>query len=397
MIQKKVADIRLSDIQTLIDSSVPESRTIEYKRELRIGTDAEKKEFLADVSSFANTTGGDLIFGIGAVNGIATTFAPLSIVDIDAQKLQLENVIRAGIDPRISFTIHSIDTETRDHCILLIRVNESWNKPHRVSFSGSNRFYARNSAGKYELDVTQLRQAFTLSDGIEKRMQDFRAERIFALETEETFIPLSSKHIIVLHALPLEGFSSRINLERDTLLSLETENNLFRPMYADHWSAARINLEGAFSSTRQTQNGNVTAYVQLFRNGSVELVESFMLQRLEPLLIPHVRYEKEVIDGFKKAIGILRRVEINTPVLLSLSLLNVKGYTMTPDQRSNFIRTGIAQPIQKRNLILPGVMLNEYDENIERLLQPIFDLVWNACGLPKSENYNSAGEFLVRD
>ena len=34
------------------------------------GSDQEKEEFLADVSSFANTMGGDLIYGIEEENGI---------------------------------------------------------------------------------------------------------------------------------------------------------------------------------------------------------------------------------------------------------------------------------------------------------------------------------------
>ena len=53
-----------SDLQNLIDHQVREGKVIEYKRDLYGNTDSEKKEFLADVSSFANTVGGDLIIGM---------------------------------------------------------------------------------------------------------------------------------------------------------------------------------------------------------------------------------------------------------------------------------------------------------------------------------------------
>ena len=39
-------------------------KTIEYKAELHIDTGDDRKEFLADVTSFANSNGGDLIYGI---------------------------------------------------------------------------------------------------------------------------------------------------------------------------------------------------------------------------------------------------------------------------------------------------------------------------------------------
>ncbi len=396
MIPKKITEIALLDIQDLIDSGVEESRTIEYKREIKISTDSEKKEFLADVSSFANTNGGDIIFGIDATGGVPTTLTPIVIADLDAQKLQIESMIRTGINPRITFTIQSIEAGAPNEYIIVIRVGESWNKPHRVTHSGSNRFCARNSAGKYDLDVTELRQAFTLSDGIEKRMQDFRTERLIALETEQTFLPLRSKNLIVLHLFPLESFSSRINLDRDLLLSLESETELFRPMHTDNWNTSRINLEGAFSAAgASAANPTMRSYVQLFRNGAVELVESSILDREGSRFIPHSLYEKEVIDGFKKGIAILKKVGINAPVLLSLSLLNVKGLTMSENRQSGRVRRDNETPIKQKDLILPSVMLNEYDESVERLLQPVLDLVWNACSLRKSENYDDQGNFLI--
>ena len=46
-----------SDLDSLVTGGVRESRSIEFKAALTIGSDSEKREFLADVSSFANATG----------------------------------------------------------------------------------------------------------------------------------------------------------------------------------------------------------------------------------------------------------------------------------------------------------------------------------------------------
>jgi predicted HTH transcriptional regulator len=64
MISKPIDKIEWSDLESLIDDQISERRTIDYKRSLPSNSDDDKKNFLYDVSSFANTVGGDLIYGI---------------------------------------------------------------------------------------------------------------------------------------------------------------------------------------------------------------------------------------------------------------------------------------------------------------------------------------------
>jgi hypothetical protein len=61
-----IGEIREEQVAGLIASQAPESLLIEYTRETYRGNDEQRKEFLADVSSFANSQGGDLIIGMVA-------------------------------------------------------------------------------------------------------------------------------------------------------------------------------------------------------------------------------------------------------------------------------------------------------------------------------------------
>ena len=70
MIPKNINDILGDDLTALITNGVAEGRTIDYNRDLPGNADADKKEFLADVSSLANTVGGDLVFGMDEEQGI---------------------------------------------------------------------------------------------------------------------------------------------------------------------------------------------------------------------------------------------------------------------------------------------------------------------------------------
>ena len=49
-----------ADIDALVTNGRSESTQLDYKLTLPRGTDDDKKEFLADVSAFANTLGGDI-------------------------------------------------------------------------------------------------------------------------------------------------------------------------------------------------------------------------------------------------------------------------------------------------------------------------------------------------
>lgn len=401
MLTKKLNELEESDIQQLISLQIREGKTIEYKKELSIATDLQKKEFLADVSSFANTAGGDLLFGVEAKGGIPTALSPLSIDDIDAEILRIESIIRTGIDPRFSFTVHAVSTAKPKEYVLVIRVHESWNKPHRIIYSGSGKFHARSSAGKYELDVEELRQIFTLSDGIEKRMRDFRAERLIAVETGDTTLPLTSNNLIVIHLLPLESFSTRLTLTQDTLLSLEKETELLRPIFTSNWHSPRINLEGMYSFSGVADEF-AHSYIQVFRSGAIEVVESSILDRADGNIMPGKVYESYTLEGIRRGLEITKKVAVNTPVLVCVSLLNVRGVEMNyrdTTSSGTTIRRGRfdhEHAIRQKDLILPGVLIGDYDDNVDKLMKPALDLVWNACGIPGSQFYDKDGNFLIK-
>jgi predicted HTH transcriptional regulator len=126
-------------IQALITSGAAESRTIDYKRTIYGSAHADYSEFLADASSFANTSGGDLVLGIEATNGIPTAVTPLT-VQMDPEILRLEQVARGGLQPRITNIVFQPVPIQAGGNVLVIRVPRSYTPPHRVIRQGGNRF-----------------------------------------------------------------------------------------------------------------------------------------------------------------------------------------------------------------------------------------------------------------
>lgn len=67
MLDKPLDEVTEAGIQELVDESVFESKEIEYKEFLNPSDDSDHKtKLLAEVTSFANTRGGDLIVGMRA-------------------------------------------------------------------------------------------------------------------------------------------------------------------------------------------------------------------------------------------------------------------------------------------------------------------------------------------
>lgn len=384
LIYKKFEEIGINDIHQLMMNSVQEGKTIEYKLMLPGGNDQERKEFLADVSSFANTMGGDLIYGIEEENGIPKKIVGVELSDVDAEIRRLDNMIRDGIEPRIITNIKSIATED-SKMILLLRIPKSWNSPHRVIFKRHDKFYARNSGGKYSLDTSELRLAFTSSYVIEEKIRKFRNERVHTLMFNETPIPLEPGPKIILHVIPIDALSRNSNYD----IFRPNMNSILRPIRATGWNS-RINFEGLVLFTG---NGSPSySYVQLYRNGIIEAVNISILSfNSVKKYIPSLAYEEALIESLNNYLEALREMEVTIPLFCFLSFAGIKGY-----------RLGLSSSwqdsydIEKENLLLPETIIDNYDLKAETILKPSFDLVWNACGLQRSFNYDKNGNWSPR-
>src|SRR5262245_5758603 len=101
MIDKRLDQITREDLEALVTEKRPEGRALDYKRDLELSTDAHKRELARDVSSFANASGGDLIFGIeeekdanGKNLGIPKAVVGVDCPNFDLTKQRIESIVR---------------------------------------------------------------------------------------------------------------------------------------------------------------------------------------------------------------------------------------------------------------------------------------------------------------
>jgi Putative DNA-binding domain len=266
-----LTDIREDHLQQLIAAQAAESLHIEYKRETYAGNDDQRREFLADISSFANASGGDLIIGMTAAKGVPTELYPF-MADGDAERLRLEQMARDGLHPRITNLQTFAVPLSQGGCVIVVRVPKSYNPPHRVIFKNSGRFWARSSAGKYEPNVEELRRIFIEAPVLAERIRAFRIDQLTKIAAGNTPVVLAGNCLLVLHIVPY----SSVNLSTPlSIAELETKWSLFPPLGRPQATHRYVNFDGfVVLSSGNPTTARHHSYAQVFRSGIVEAVST---------------------------------------------------------------------------------------------------------------------------
>lgn len=391
MIAKPIESITEADLLQLIQAGTPESKYIEYKRTLPEGNDPGKVKFLRSVTALANTQGGDLIYGMEASDGIPQRLCALTMSSSDQVLQRLESLCADGVSPRLAGVQYRFVSLADGGEVLVIRIAKSWNAPHRVTAGGHAHFYGRNSAGAYQLDVGELRQAFTLSESVGERIRAFRADRLLALGSGDAPTPLAPGIRVVLHIVPLQSMTSELRIEIAPRVPqlIQALRRISPPGSNGH--SQRFNLDGHL-----TYNGADStisdAYAQLFRNGIIEAVRVWDEWNGE-ISLPSVAYERETVSALRAYTEALPELGVVTPAYIFLSLLCVGGRRIAV-QNLGFRRRD--SQADRDSIVLPEILIEDWAVDPAETLRPLFDMVWNAFGFPRSLNYDENGRWTGR-
>lgn len=383
MIEKKLVSITLDDLNSLIQNSVPEGKTLEYKEAVTLASDADRKEFLYDVSSFANASGGDMIFGItqNKESGYAEQIVGIP-GNMDDLQLQFDSIIRDGIAPRLTGISSRYFQTGEGRHVFILRIPKSWNPPHQVVFKGVDRFYSRSNTGKYKLDVTELHNIFIASDSIRKEIARFVDERVSTIIANEGPVQLLNNGKMILHIVPISNVGSNTQIEISRAMSADNKE-LLRPL-GNQGFLTRYNFDGILSHV-QHREGNV-AYLQLFRNGIVETADSWVVQ---PFNNEHQLFvntiESFILDVFHRIRKLFTTVNVDSPAVALFTITGAKGYNLGVSAR--FFVAPYDHPVDKDVMRLPPILIENWNEEFDQLLKPWFDALWNAVGFDAAKSY----------
>ncbi len=397
-----IFDIDGDRLQLLIESGLREGPRLDFKECLPGDSEAERREFTADVCSFANTTGGDLIFGVAErrdEDGRPTgegCIVGLPGFNFDRVRLRLESIIRTGIEPRLAVQFHEIQCLHGPPC-LLVRVPRAWDGLHMVRVANVNRFYGRTAGGRYLLDVREIARGFASRASAREQAAAFRRERIVRIASGDTPVPLSDERKLIVHAVPF-GTDEQMwpqLMAKGTNVAATMREAIVAPMcasYSSFGSGDLFNLDGCVTYTSVSGEAHA-AYAQLFRHGAIEVVLVAAVDRRNTRGRPAFsgsQVERYTIAAMREVLKLWRAVDIAGPAALGLTLTGLRGFGMALDQESSALPKTL---LSHDPFVLPEMVVNDLDGEPEQLLRPLFDLFWNAGGLPRSPNYDAAGSW----
>jgi Putative DNA-binding domain len=372
-------------IDELVSNRASEGTLLEFKLQLPGNSDAEKREFLADVSAFANTVGGDICFGVAETEGSATGIAGVATADADSAILRIESILRDGIQPRIPSIAFRVVPVEEDLGVLVMRVPRSLVAPHMITFGNLSRFFARNSRGKYQLDVHELRDAFARSRDVSMAVREWRAWRVAQIGAAQTPVTLRQGASVVVQCVPLSTSVSNTQID----LSAVAPGLLPpKPLYS-HAQEFRYNLDGIVvgHGVSIDQSHSTESYLQVFRSGALETVSTGLLDvsaGVRAIRTPFV--EGQIFETVSEYLQLFARLSVRPPISVLISFLGVKGFAVHPETaRRQWSRLG--SKIEVDQVLLPDVLLQELSDDPMVALKPALDVLWQAAGWQSDMNY----------
>jgi len=388
MLSKPLPDLRLEDIAALKTNGVAESRVIDFKSAAAGSSDRDKKEFLADVTAFANASGGDMVFGIETRDGLPSEVDGIELEDADKEILRLGDLIRSGAEPRLTYFDMVWIPISGKRGVLVLRIPRSWTAPHRVTLQGHDKFYVRNSAGKHPMNVDELRHAFTLTEALIERVRRFRMERIDLILNAEGPIALQDGPKLMFHLAPLSAFVDPPNLR----FSADITTRL-RPFGAGSWSHMHT-LEGFAAYPGSSEEGIVRAYSLAFRNGVIEAVAALPVNEQNGVRSLSLnRVQNYVLESWGPYFDILRQHGVQPPVYAAISLIGVRGLAPVADVGLDLY----GAQYRRDQLILPELEITAAMSQTRPhiVMRPVFDILANAFGLSRAGNYKADGNYAI--
>jgi hypothetical protein len=394
-------EIGEAELQRLITGRATESRDIEYKRDCYGNADKDYGEYLSDISSFANTVGGDIIIGIDARAGVPIALSPVS-KDVDAEIVRLENIARSGLQPHIFGLAATAIPIANGGSVIVIRIPRSYNLPHRIvrHGTGHHRFYARSSAGKYEPNVDELRMLFGRAPQIAERIRDFRFERLAKINANEAAASLLDNRALVLHIVPFAAFDTRLSLPLGEVRRWCAD---FPPILSSQPSNFRINVDGLLTLLNAVGNASLQrAYVQLFHSGIVEAVTSSFPRGdgtvESPYRITYLQTEASIVKYSHRYLRGLISLGCMPPFVLLASLIGAKNveYSFTG---ATTLFDDEAERLDREQYHFSEVTIENVPEDpyeFAKGLKPLLDETANAAGRAATPSFDSSGHFRLK-
>jgi len=388
MLPVALSQVTEAFLAQVCDEQWPETQTLEFKALLPANDESSRQEFRKDVCALANADGGDLIFGISEKSGRASAILAISGVEADATKRRLQQILESKVEPRIHGIQFQACPIAAGGFVLVLRIPNSYEGPHRFGPATEHRFPIRNDSSTTDMTYDQLRNAFGRESTLLERAAQFRSRRVGRIVSGQTPRKLASGVIMAVHIIPMCGLAGRANVD---IAGIPSNHEMLRIESGSSWKR-NANLDGVVMYPYDDPNGE-DCYSQIFRDGCFEIVKNVKFDPQPGMGAPWVIGEwvgEQLRNGLQAYAAAAPAMEIQGPIFVSLSIAGTSGTTLTLGSRS-----ATRTPIIEDRLDIPEVMIQDISEalDLDKITRPIMDVLYQCYGMNRCHFFDADGKW----
>lgn len=248
--RSQVLQLDEQGLRTFLTKRAAEGQYLDYKIALSGESEKEqRREFLKDVSGFANALGGHIVIGAKEpADDLSVDGQLVGIARGDEVAQALENLVRDCTQPRVpGFFIHPVRLATGAWA-LVAHIPASAVRPHMVDYAGMRTFYVRRRSSTDPMTVTDIRETILSAVTAEQRAKATIAER--RAHTFKYFQGEGTSHLL-LQAVPLIQAEEPWLVEEEKIARIVRGSDR-RNKYHSHGIVTqlspRITMEGLLAS-----------------------------------------------------------------------------------------------------------------------------------------------------
>ena len=374
----EVQNLDKDSLLAFLSLKMPEGAQIDYKENLSgDGKNDSYKEFLKDITAFANAHGGMLFMGVKEpLDEIAAVNQIVGIEHGDDLAKDLERLAATSTDPRIPGLFFNPVQIEENKYVVVVFIPPSLIRPHMVSHRKHRSFYIRHSESSVPMTTHEIRDIALTSISAEDRARNYAINE----ENEAIEYIIDIKPAFIIQAMPLLSLVSPwdvLSEEIDRIVRGEGRNNKYKYSHFSLQSSVRPTpiLKGVMG--RETR-GNELWVTEIHRSGFVQAI--YMDIDSKPndpnIFILHDGYT-DLFQAFcDMTEGLWKATQTDIPYIFRLKYINAERTSFCSDYRRN----KYTAPYSRRVIAWPE-QFRQTGEPLGRIYRTWSEMLFHAFGL----------------